>query len=52
MQSLQLPIIAAVNGVAAGAGVSLALACDLVSPLHQHDLSCPSPRLGSCLTPG
>jgi 2-(1,2-epoxy-1,2-dihydrophenyl)acetyl-CoA isomerase len=29
MRSLQLPIIAAVNGVAAGTGVSLALACDL-----------------------
>jgi 2-(1,2-epoxy-1,2-dihydrophenyl)acetyl-CoA isomerase len=29
MRSLQLPIIAAINGVAAGAGVSLALACDL-----------------------
>jgi len=29
MRALQLPIIAAINGVAAGAGVSLALACDL-----------------------
>lgn len=29
MRSLQLPIIAAINGVAAGAGVSLTLACDL-----------------------
>ena len=29
MRTLQLPIVAAVNGVAAGAGVSLALACDL-----------------------
>jgi 2-(1,2-epoxy-1,2-dihydrophenyl)acetyl-CoA isomerase len=30
LRSLQMPIVAAVNGVAAGAGANIALACDLV----------------------
>jgi 2-(1,2-epoxy-1,2-dihydrophenyl)acetyl-CoA isomerase len=30
LRSLQIPVLAAVNGIAAGAGASLAIACDLV----------------------
>jgi 2-(1,2-epoxy-1,2-dihydrophenyl)acetyl-CoA isomerase len=30
LRSLQMPVVAAVNGVAAGAGANIALACDLV----------------------
>jgi len=34
LQALEMPVVCAVNGVAAGAGVNIALACDIVLAAH------------------
>jgi 2-(1,2-epoxy-1,2-dihydrophenyl)acetyl-CoA isomerase len=47
LRSMPMPVIAAVNGVAAGAGASLALGCDFVIAARSA-----SRRLASCPMPG
>lgn len=46
IRNLQLPVIAAVNGVAAGAGANLALACDLVVAARSASFIQPFCKLG------
>lgn len=46
MRALPMPVIAAVNGVAAGAGANVALACDLVLATRSASFIQPFCRLG------
>jgi len=46
------PIIAAVNGIAAGGGFELALACDLVIASENARFSLPEPRIGLAAVAG
>lgn len=44
--SLSKPIIAAVNGVAVGGGLELALTCDVIVAAEHAELGFPEPRVG------
>ena len=46
LRALPLPIVCAVNGVAAGAGANLALACDIVLAKHSASFIQPFCKLG------
>lgn len=46
------PIIAAVNGIAAGGGFEIALACDLVVAAESATFSLPEPRIGLAAVAG
>jgi 2-(1,2-epoxy-1,2-dihydrophenyl)acetyl-CoA isomerase len=46
LRNLPVPVIAAVNGVAAGAGASLALACDIIIAKKQVKFTFPFSHLG------
>ena len=46
LTSMELPIICAVNGVAAGAGANIAIACDIVFASHRAKFIEPFCRLG------
>jgi enoyl-CoA hydratase/carnithine racemase len=52
LMELPLPVIAAINGLAVGAGCEIALACDFVLAAADAQLSLPEVRIGSTLGGG
>uniref|UniRef100_A0A0N5CI67 Enoyl-CoA hydratase domain-containing protein 3, mitochondrial n=1 Tax=Strongyloides papillosus TaxID=174720 RepID=A0A0N5CI67_STREA len=53
IHSMQIPIIAEINGVAAAAGLQLALSCDIVIASDKSKFSVPGVKAGLfCHTPG
>jgi 2-(1,2-epoxy-1,2-dihydrophenyl)acetyl-CoA isomerase len=46
LQSMRMPTIAAVNGVAAGAGASVVMSCDMAIAAPVASLFKPSAKLG------
>ena len=51
LRSLPMPVIGAVNGVAAGAGANIALACDLVVAAEGATFAVTPAKLGVPTTP-
>jgi enoyl-CoA hydratase/carnithine racemase len=53
LKSMPVPIICAINGIAAAAGFQLAMACDILLATKKSSFSTPGIKWGLfCSTPG